>query len=1366
MRKNYFLSFFKSKANGTSTDARLLKKSTLALALLLCSMVTSLSAQTTVIDPATNGGFEIGAPTGTFAGNGWRVTTTGTNRNQWACQSTATAGFSGSRCAYISNNNTGAGPFLHAYNNAGTVNRATHLIRDVSFTTGETTINLSFNWIGVGEVGADRMRVWLFDSSIVDPVYGTAITAGVGKTQLGLAEYSNQATWTTASITVPATFAGTNCKLIFEWVNNFNSVGTNPPAAVDNISLTSTAPYPDDCSTARILAIGGITCTPQTFDNTTATNSNVTMSPVPPAPTCGNYGATNRDMWFRAAFGIDGTLRVELSSVGGGLTNPAMAAYTGTCAGLTQIACANDNGLNPFPVLALTGTPSAIVYIRVWSENTGAPVYGAFGICATSPTCFRPTVGGTTSITSSSATINWNWNTQIPSGGYQYVVSTSASTPTSGWTSVPNTTTSANVTGLLPFTIYYVHVRGFCGGTDYSNWGFNYFTTLTTPPTTTNVNICSGQTGSLTATSLCNGYNNIGTTIAGTLSLSDPTAPRPVTLIQSANPCNFDGFAIRNYTAYTFEVNAAGTYVFTMDDNTAFDAMAYITSGPFTPGVCPGGGVYYGGDDDSAGALEPRVSVSLVPGVVYTLYTTAWSSGGNGPFSYTITGPGSLVAPVSGTIQWYTVSSGGTPIGTGSPFNPVGVAGSGIANNTTPIGPVTFYAACSLFPNIRTAATFTINATPTSVISGTGSACATTTVSIALTGTSPWNFTYTDGVTPVNITGQTTTPFTFNASPGVATTYTVSALSNATCPTTAASARTGSAVLYSKVWNGGSNNWNTATNWTPNGVPSSTDCVVIANAGIAPIISGTNFYAYANRLTVNNSAVLRINATNSLTVTEGISVAATAPAGNIILDDDSSLVQVTDVVSNNNTGNITFNRTANIVRADYVYWSSPFAALSSSFISPATNPYYIWKWNPSIANTNGGQGNWVAGNETMTVGRGYIVRAPDGHPLVPTNFNAVFTGRPNNGVIPLTLDRGTINAPFTGANGVTITATDDNWNLVGNPYPSAIDAVAFLTQNSNLDGNVRLWTHGSPIGSASSSFYNSYSYGYADSYLTFNSSGPNPPGFGGKIASGQGFFVLVNEGAPLGINFNNTMRAYNYDNSEFYRPGSTRADTLERSRIWLSILNEADVNSTTMVCYVDGATMEKDRNFDAADRPTGNLGIYSLIGTERMNIQGRPTPFDQNDIVPLGYSVSANGIYKIAIADVDGLFENEEQDIYLEDTLLGVMHDLRSNYYTFTTETGTFDTRFKLHYNNSALGNPTHDNINTFSYISNNVLNVNSTTNIETVDIYDITGKLIKSCKASTAEQRFETDFNYPQGVYLLKIKLDSGVVVTKKQIN
>ena len=62
---------------------------------------------------------------------------------------------------------------------------------------------------------------------------------------------------------------------------------------------------------------------------------------------------------------------------------------------------------------------------------------------------------------------------------------------------------------------------------------------------------------------------------------------------------------------------------------------------------------------------------------------------------------------VPGDVMWYTAASGGTAIGQGTTFNPVGVSGSGLADTNTP-GTVTFYAECTTVPGCRSAATFTI----------------------------------------------------------------------------------------------------------------------------------------------------------------------------------------------------------------------------------------------------------------------------------------------------------------------------------------------------------------------------------------------------------------------------------------------------------------------------------------------------------------------------------------------------------------------------------------------------------------------------------------------------------------------------------
>jgi len=234
------------------------------------------------------------------------------------------------------------------------------------------------------------------------------------------------------------------------------------------------------------------------------------------------------------------------------------------------------------------------------------------------------------------------------------------------------------------------------------------------PPTTTGAAVCSGTNASISATTACATYGNPTLTVTGSWNATtDPTAPRPIIYIANSPTCNFDPAVIRNYVTQDFQVTVTGTYSFVMPNTTAYDGMGYIVTGPFVPGTCPGSGTWIVGDDDSGPTLfEPLMSATLTAGVTYTLITTTYSASSGtvtDNFTWNVTGPvgGAITTVSGGALQWYTVASGGTSISSASPFNPVGVAGSGIASNTS-AGSYTFYAACSNNPTCRTATGYVI----------------------------------------------------------------------------------------------------------------------------------------------------------------------------------------------------------------------------------------------------------------------------------------------------------------------------------------------------------------------------------------------------------------------------------------------------------------------------------------------------------------------------------------------------------------------------------------------------------------------------------------------------------------------------------
>ncbi len=87
-------------------------------------------------------------------------------------------------------------------------------------------------------------------------------------------------------------------------------------------------------------------------------------------------------------------------------------------------------------------------------------------------------------------------------------------------------------------------------------------------------------------------------------------------------------------------------------------------------------------------------------------------------------------------------------------------------------------------------------ALPTAAVSGSAAICpgVSTNVSVALTGNAPWNLTYSDGTNSTNVTGVAASPYVFGVSSTSTKTYTVTALTDATC-SAQASGLTGSAVI-------------------------------------------------------------------------------------------------------------------------------------------------------------------------------------------------------------------------------------------------------------------------------------------------------------------------------------------------------------------------------------------------------------------------------------------------------------------------------------------------------------------------------------------------------------------------------------------
>ncbi|WP_338376232.1 GEVED domain-containing protein [uncultured Flavobacterium sp.] len=557
--------------------------------------------------------------------------------------------------------------------------------------------------------------------------------------------------------------------------------------------------------------------------------------------------------------------------------------------------------------------------------------------------------------------------------------------------------------------------------------------------------------------------------------------------------------------------------------------------------------------------------------------------------------------------------------------------------------------------------------------------------------------------------------------------------------------------------------WNTASNWKPAGVPTASNCIVVYED---LNITGPNNVERGLNLTIKPGKTLNIAPNNSLVITDFINV---EPTGTFQLENSSSLIQINNVA---NTGNIIYKRNATVKKYDYVYWSSPVIDFNMNGI-PASARY---AWNPTAPNANGGQGNWYAASGNMATGTGYIFRVPNSTSTTstPDNLTTTFNGVPFNGTKNITVSRGD---DFTGNGtlGTPRTISDDNWNLIGNPYPSAIGVNEFLEANSAIEGFVYVWTHGnSPLsGNYQNPFYQNYAYNYnPNDYIQINKTGSTSGSGEYKIASGQGFFVLMNAGSVPGpasatVTFNNSMRSENFSNNMFYKNANTSNNlTQDNSRIWLD-LNSSAGSSRILVGYIQGATNQKDRMFDAFTENKDDQNFYSIIdnaNNEIFKIQGKALPFNDDDIVPLGVKIVANGNHSIAISEVDGLFL-QNQDIYLKDELLNIYHDLKSAPYTFTATAGVHNDRFKLVYKSATvLSNQTFNENEIQIAKNNNIINIESgNETMDNVKVFDTRGRLIVD-RTKINNNTISIDVNTVQDqVLILNITTTEGIKITRK---
>ena len=454
---------------------------------------------------------------------------------------------------------------------------------------------------------------------------------------------------------------------------------------------------------------------------------------------------------------------------------------------------------------------------------------------------------------------------------------------------------------------------------------------------------------------------------------------------------------------------------------------------------------------------------------------------------------------------------------------------------------------------------------------------------------------------------------------------------------------------------------------------------------------------------------LKIDGTATLLVTNDIKIASTAK---LSITTDAQLVH-----RNPNSVNVYVEverKTRKINKFDYTYFCSPVQGqVLNQIANPLVHvpPFYMPPLSDKYLRHFG---NWIyipendimgssPGNPEVGPGTGYIIRGPQSF-TTPDYWFTKFSGNANNGDINVTLATGTAYTPCT--------ADIHSPNLIGNPYPAAIDADTFLTNPTNaanLGGALYFWTHNTEVNPSAGVFdYTINDYvvynilggigtGKVTGDLIYAPSGYNRPT--GKIGSCQAFFVNGSGTAA----FTNDMQDTSIltTNQQFYRHAQSNTTNMippiSKSRIWLSLSSSSGTYKEILVGYVPAtpnvpvATNGYEKAYDTNTYSATATQFYSNINSSslcpKLVIQGRAlgTSFNTDDVIPLGFSGPA-GNYTIKAETFDGLFGS--QMFWLKQTVgtTVTFHDIRTTGYPFTTTTVTTDdtTRFQIVFKSDA----------------------------------------------------------------------------------
>ena len=251
----------------------------------------------------------------------------------------------------------------------------------------------------------DYFKVWITPTSY-NPTAGTGISTSASR-MLVSDDFHSQENFTTFSATRNLNaFAGQTVRLIFEWINNGNS-GSQPPAAIDNISLSVNPCTPTTTSNNSVDTIVNMSLTNSlgaTYSNATSGNSGYLYTNNQP-PVDLARGTTSNQL----------SMTFGTGDISGNQYSAAWIDFNGngifeSSENIAISATAAENGATvtyAFTVPATATLGQKRIRLRGGSDST----YSPSGACAT--TQYGDTEDYNVNIVDASISTNYTWNGNV-----------------------------------------------------------------------------------------------------------------------------------------------------------------------------------------------------------------------------------------------------------------------------------------------------------------------------------------------------------------------------------------------------------------------------------------------------------------------------------------------------------------------------------------------------------------------------------------------------------------------------------------------------------------------------------------------------------------------------------------------------------------------------------------------------------------------------------------------------------------------------------------------------------------------------------------------------------------------------------------